>query len=226
MKVRSKSRPRCCTPVRWFLVICILLWSGAAIAQTNVEWTPNEEEGAGPLPQSQNQRQQLLQLEQAIMSSPDPSATLQQVAEANNMDPRDLAEMLDRNRREMGGAAAAGGRLAKTWPRTILKLMTSVVALVLQSAKRSPRSFGLVLTTVLLLMYVLFSAPRTGIVLSTRRSLLSKGPSTVWNPPAPYVSRLLDSSQMSKKSLSLPLQKKLDLDVQHGTKDGVKWHKV
>ena len=51
-------------------------------------WTPNEEDG-GPLPLSKKQRMELAQLDQAISNSPDPEATLRQVASSNGMDPQE-----------------------------------------------------------------------------------------------------------------------------------------
>ena len=71
-------------------------------AETEIKWTPNEPDahrqaaaaqsggaGSGPLPLSQQQRQQLLQLDQVIATSANPQETLQQAAAANDAkDPR------------------------------------------------------------------------------------------------------------------------------------------
>ena len=81
-------------------------------------FTPAEGQGAqdagGPLPQSQNQRDQLLQLEDAILNSPNPQETLIEVAKANSMQPQDLVDLLQRNRADMemaaGGGTALGAR--------------------------------------------------------------------------------------------------------------------
>ena len=77
-------------------------------------FTPAEGQGAqdagGPLPQSQNQRDQLLQLEDAILNSPNPQETLIEVAKANGMQPQDLVDLLQRNRADMEMAAGGGDR--------------------------------------------------------------------------------------------------------------------
>ena len=58
----------------------------------DAKWSPNDEGGAGPLPLSQNQRDQLFQLEEAIVTSPDPQGTLMKIAESNGMGPRELVD--------------------------------------------------------------------------------------------------------------------------------------
>ena len=66
-----------------YLVLSLLTNSSVA---TEITYTPNEQDGtdnSGPLPLSQAQRDQLTQLEQAIVQSPDPQATLLKVAQSN-----------------------------------------------------------------------------------------------------------------------------------------------
>ena len=95
---------------RWLFLLVILSPWRRGLAEMEATWTPNEsdQESGGPLPLSMNQRQELLKLEQAIRSSPDPQATLLKVAEANQMDPNDLVNLLNRNRQDMQGAGGGG----------------------------------------------------------------------------------------------------------------------
>jgi hypothetical protein len=134
-----------------------------------VKWTPNPDDD-GPLPLSQAQRDQLLQLEQAIVSSPDPQATLKQVAESNGMDPQDLVDMLQRNRHDMGGAGAPS-RVVKAWPQAVMKVVSSLGLLLSQTARMNPRVFTLAASLLLLLTHVLIAAPRCEL-LSLLRSLV------------------------------------------------------
>eukprot|EP00566_Odontella_aurita_P001122 CAMPEP_0113577704 /NCGR_PEP_ID=MMETSP0015_2-20120614/29032_1 /TAXON_ID=2838 /ORGANISM="Odontella" /LENGTH=94 /DNA_ID=CAMNT_0000481345 /DNA_START=221 /DNA_END=501 /DNA_ORIENTATION=+ /assembly_acc=CAM_ASM_000160 len=91
--------------MRNVLLFAVLLLLGVLGASAiEAKWTPAEGEGeggGGPLPLSQNQRNQLTQLDQAIAQSPDPQATLVQVAEQNGMKPEELADLLMRNRQDM-----------------------------------------------------------------------------------------------------------------------------
>lgn len=125
-------------------------------------WTPNDQDdGGGPLPLSQAQREQLLQLEQAIVNSPNPRETLMQVAESNNMDPNELVNMLERNRRDMGGGAGvARRRVVNAWPQAILRTLSSLGLILAQSAQRSPRTFALASLSIILMVHVLISTPR------------------------------------------------------------------
>mmetsp|Transcript_19573 Transcript_19573/g.22012 ORF Transcript_19573/g.22012 Transcript_19573/m.22012 type:complete len:518 (-) Transcript_19573:35-1588(-) len=191
----------------------------SVMAEEKVEWTgnPQDQEGAGPLPQSQNQRDQLLQLEEAIMSSPDPSATLQQVAQANNMEPRALVDLLERNRQDMqmaaGGAAGGGGRAMGGWPKTVARLIWSIGGLLQVAASQNPKSFGFLVTVLLLLLYTAITAPRTGLVLSTGRNAWSSGHTTVWSPPSRYVTKCLESPSLTvQKSISSAVESRSKKD--------------
>ena len=151
MSRKQRRSQYCMSMLLWIAIFALTCSPGAAI---ETKWTPNPDD-EGPLPLSQAQRNQLLQLEQAIMSSPDPQATLAKVAEANGMHPRDLAIMLQRNRQDMGGA-----RMVKTWPQAILKVLSSLGLLLSQTARRSPRMFSLAVMALLVLIHVLIAAPR------------------------------------------------------------------
>jgi hypothetical protein len=152
----SRKRYRihhCMSMFLWIAVLALTFSPGVSI---ETKWTPNPDDEGGPLPLSQAQREQLLQLEQAIVSSPDPQATLEKVAEANGMDPQDLVNMLQRNRQDMRGAT----RIVKAWPQTILKVLSSLGLLLSQTAGRNPRMFSLTVMALLLLIHVLIAAPR------------------------------------------------------------------
>jgi hypothetical protein len=151
------------------LLVFLLLVSTQCSCCRAIEatWTPNEQDendGAGPLPLSQAHREQLLQLEQAILQSPDPQGTLMQVAEANNMDPHDLVNMLERNHKEMstGGAPSPRRRrrTVQAWPQTILKGLSSLGWILLQMAHGNPRAFALASLSILFVLHVLIHAPR------------------------------------------------------------------
>jgi hypothetical protein len=139
----------------WIVILSLTFSTGASM---ETKWTPNPDDD-GPLPLSQAQRDQLLQLEQAIVSSPDPQATLKQVAETNGMDPQDLVNMLQRNRQDMGGAGASS-RAVKAWPQAVMKVVSSLGLLLSQTARKNPRAFTLAASALLLLIHVLIAAPR------------------------------------------------------------------
>jgi hypothetical protein len=185
-------------------------------------WTPNED-GDAPLPLSNNQRQQLLQLEDTIRSAPDPQATLMQVAQSNEMDPQELVNLLNQNRREMQAAGAL--QPPGTSGRNIWKLVSSMGVVLVQSASKHPRSFGLTTASLLLLLFVAYTAPRTGVVLSSSAGLLSKGATTVWNPPVPFVQSLLDSPRFSNRGLGIKARDAWKSLIPLETPDGLTWHK-
>lgn len=89
-----------------FLMIMLLL--SLSSAEMKAKWTPADEEGSGPLPQSMKKRQRLLQLEKVIAESPDPAATLKKVADSMNIKPHVLKKMLKRNAADM---ASTGGQV-------------------------------------------------------------------------------------------------------------------
>ena len=180
-----------------YVALLLLLMSSCSVqvvkAEMQATWTPNEQDqaqdGSGPLPLSMKQRQELLQLEQAILQAPDPEATLAQVAAANEMDPRELAGMLARNRRDLeqggaGGMPSGGGN-------NIWQSLAATGAAVGQWAQRHPRTAVAVGTTVAMGAYTTWSLPRTGLVVSTRKSVWSKGATTVFAPPVAYLEQAM-----------------------------------
>lgn len=202
---------------------------------TEVKWTGNEADAAegnsGPLPLSQNQRQQLLQLEDVIRTSPNPEATLQQAAEANGMSPQDLMSMLQRNRQDLeqgvaGGGGGGGGGLSSTIGGHLGKLVTALAAVVTKSASQNPKAFAMIATTLLLLLYLAVSAPRTGLVISSQRGFLSRGPTTLLQPPTKFLEKRMGSAKWQQRDpksseMSSGIWKDLALD-----EDGTIWHSL
>jgi len=227
------------TVIRKFAGILLLLFAVApAVVSSEMQanWTPNDEEGAGPLPLSNQQRQQLLQLEQTIMNSPDPSATLQQAAAANEMDPRELAELLDRNHRDMeaAGDSMAVPRSGGARRQNVLwKALVSLTAVTWQTASKHPRAASVTLTCLLLILYMAIQIPRTGLVVSSgNRSLVTSGPTTMLMPPVQYVQRRLERIE-DDRPLSLEGQldawktaDKLIRQENRGLEDGSTVHKA
>lgn len=221
----------------WWLVLLFLavalLPSSVVVAETEVKWTPNEADSAegnsGPLPLSMQQRQQLLQLEDVIRKSPNPEDTLKQAAQANGMSPQDLASMLQRNRQdlEQGNVAAGGGGESRgTIGGVVGKLITTVFAVLTRSASQNPRAFAIVATTLLLLLCLAVQAPRTGLEVSSQRSLLSKGPTTILKPPTKFLEKRLGSEkwqQRNEKSSEVHRKAWRDLALKE---DGTEWHSL
>lgn len=190
-------------------VLLVSLSSSPAEA-IEAKWTPAEDanEGGGPLPLSQNQRDQLFQLEEAIVTSPDPQGTLMKIAESNNMSPRELVDLLERNRidgeaagtappRPGGGGGGGIAAVQNTLPRKILGVFFSIFSTLGKVAKSYPQAFSVAFTALLLAMYCTIQAPRTGIVMSTGPNalLLSSGHTTFFVPPAAYLARYMDSNK-------------------------------
>ena len=158
-----------------FFLGCFFLVMSFSSIQSQCEaleatWTPNEKDGGGQLPLSQNQRQQLLELEQTITNSPNPEETLQHVAELNKMSPEDLVSMLQQNRRDLESASGAAqmsmtSRASETLPRRFLNLVYSLILMMGRYAAMNPKGFSVLMVTIMLFGYGAITAPRTGIVL-------------------------------------------------------------
>lgn len=157
-------------------------------------WTPNEEDG-GPLPLSKKQRMELAQLDQAISNSPDPEATLRQVASSNGMDPQELGQMLMRNRQDLGMGAAAGGAGGNgNRVGFIIKVLGALCAKGATSCRKNPRAFAIMFMVSFVTLYAIYSAPRNGLMISQR--------SFMFEPPRKFVGNYLTSgvsSRVSKK---------------------------
>lgn len=221
---RRARRSLLATSLALAVVLLLLTLRADPVVSLEATFTPNpadsaEEGSAGPLPLSQAQRDQLTQLDRAISSSNDPKAALNKIAESNGMTPEDLGSLLMRNRRDMEAAAGGGGgggggglgSVGKTLPRKLLGTMVSTLVAVGKVGRAHPRTFGWTLVTLLCGLYVLWSAPRNGIVLSTspKPLFLSSGHTTFLPPPSSYVRSYLDSETFRYAKSSLPLGTKI-----------------
>jgi hypothetical protein len=179
-----------------------------------VKWTanPNDvaDDGSGPLPLSSQQRQQLTELERVIRQSPDPQATLRQVAASNDMDPQDLANILQRNRSDLTGGEGGGGgsRPLSARNNRVTQLLGAVTVLL----QRHPKlSVGIISIALIILYLRYIEIPRTGVCLSTSRSPYwwSRGPTTFLAPPNAFVQRLLRQVEENETTSTTVLYRSL-----------------
>lgn len=175
------------------LLLCLTILFPAQALEATFTAAPDKDTGStdGPLPLSQNQRNQLLQLDQQIAQSPDPQATLIKVAESNGMSPQELGDLLMRNRRDMQMAGGGGGAPSAldSLPRRMFRLMGSIVLLGAKSANAHPRSATMISIALFSILYVMYSAPRNGVLIP------SKGITTLLPPPTEYLSNYLLSDK-------------------------------
>ena len=180
-----------------------------------VKWVPNEDAENPSLPLSMKQRQQLLQLENTIRSSPDPNGTLQQVAQQNGMSPQELATMLEKNARDLQQDPSL------LQPTTVASVVTKVFAsfgvLISQCAQKHPRSFALMTLVLIFMLYSSITIPRTGMH-------ISRG-TAVFAPNQRYLQRLADSPSLERRPLSIKT-KKTKWDDLGLDQDGVEVHKL
>ena len=196
-------------------VLLFLSFVFLAAGEEQIKWTPNEDAENAPLPLSMRQRQQLLQLDQTIRSSPDPNGTLQQVAQQNGMSPQDLVNMLEKNARDLQQDPSL--LKPKTVVSVLAKVLTSAGILVSQSAKKNPRSFALTASILIFLIYAKIMIPRTGLH-------VSRG-TTLFAPHQRYLQQLADSPTLERRPLSIKT-KKIDWgDLKLGS-DGVEVHRL
>ena len=193
----------------FFLLIAATYLSGGLAIEASFTPAPDKDTGTtdGPLPLSQNQRNQLLQLEQQIAQSPNPNETLQKVAEANGMQAQELGDLLMRNRRDMQMANGGGGGsmgMVDSLPRKMIRLMSTFVMLTCKSATLHPRSATIITLAVFSIMYIMYSAPRSGIVISGGPGILSSGFTTVLSPPTEYLSKYLTADKFHHLKESKP----------------------
>lgn len=183
------------------------------VSAMEATWTPNEDDGPA-MPLSMNQRQQLVQLQQAIQNAPDPSGTLEQVAESNGMSANDLYQMIEKNAQDLQQdpqllselqSFASQSSTGNSLPKIIFRIVASLGIAIRQIAKQNPRTFTMTALIGLLMFYSLLAIPRTGIHISSGRSLLlSRGPTTVFAPPDRYVHKLIGKTAYASMKKSSP----------------------
>jgi len=183
-----------------FIIVC--LSRGFQVSALEAKFTPEPDKDTGstdgPLPLSQNQRNQLLQLDQQIAQSANPQETLQKVAESNGMSANELGDLLMRNRRDMqmaGGGPGGGGGfgVSNSLPRKMLRLISTIFLIGLKTASAHPRSATITGLLLLSMIYIFLSAPRTGIVLSSRNGIFSSSHTTFLPPPTRYLSKYVNA---------------------------------
>jgi hypothetical protein len=178
-------------------------------AEEQVKWTGNEERKSLPL--SMKQRQQLLKLQQTIQNSPDPQATLAQVAQANQMTPQELGDMLVQNHNDLQQNPNLLSSSSNVVTKVIWNAMASLTVLILTWAKQHPSLATLSSISILLVLYLALTIPRTGGVLSNSRGGIwfSRGPTTWLTPPTPYLSKRLNRMEqvLEQRSVSVATKK-------------------
>jgi hypothetical protein len=213
-------------------VLLVLLSTLAAVDAIDVKWTPNPNDndnaGAGPLPLSSKQRQQLLQLEQTIMNSPDPQATLEQIASTNSMSSTELYNMLQRNHNDMeqSGDMKAGSpqrRSSTMITAVIWNAITTIVGIIWQIIHRNPKlttTLGILVASTLYISTIL--VPKNGLILNqhTARSIITKGPTSFFYPPTSYIQQLLFDSPNENKLFRMIQTKKITNDNEEENDDG------
>lgn len=198
--------------LRFFLCLSLAVIGSC---EEEIKWTANDDAKNAPLPLSLRQRQQLLQLDQTIRSSPDPNGTLQQVAQQNGMSPQDLVNMLEKNARDL--AQDPSLLQPTTVVSVISKALVTIGLVISQSAKKNPRSFALSVTLLLLIVYATIMIPRTGIH-------ITKG-TALFPPSQNYLQKLADSPTMERRPLSITHKNTKWDDLKLGN-DGVEAHKL
>jgi len=199
--------------LKFLLVLCFAsLLHPHALSVTALEATftpdPDKDTGStdGPLPQSQKQRDSLSEIDKLITSASNPTEMLQKIADGNGIPAQELGDMLMRNRRDMEMANSGGGGGGppglNTIPRRMLHGLSSLAVVAAKTASARPRSFTLLALLLIAVLSVIISAPRTGVVLSTGRNLLSTGHTTIYAPPTKYLSKYVGSDSFQSKESS------------------------
>merc|ERR1719401_2673688 len=120
------------------------------------------------------------------MSSPDPRATLENVAKSNNMSPEELVNLIKENR--------SSSRMVTNRSSLIMKnlygAVVAVVSYLYHQALSKPRRFSLAFGFVWLLMHCLINIPRNGII-------LFKESSTFFEPPRSFLESYLEQKILS-----------------------------
>ena len=141
-----------------------------------------------------------------------------------------------RNRRDMematggggtGGGPAnanagggAGGGMVNSLPRKMIQLVMALVLMACKSASAHPRSATLVTLAFLSMVYVLYSAPRNGILISGKRGIFSSGMTTILPPPTQYLSDFTMSDKFGRLQGSMSRKSGSSSSSASGFKNG------
>lgn len=214
--------------------------------QQHAGGSPPEASSSSPI-LSNEQREQLVKIETAILNSPDPKDTLLQVARLNEVHPEQLLTLIEQNRRELdgtltetagmrgqhsvggagavGGVAGGGGTVVSSSQRNVWKLFSSLGIALMHTAAKHPKLVILLALSVLLTLAVILSAGQTGLVLSSQRGWFSHGPTTLLNPPTTYLQQRMNSPDLSKYGKISVKSKNAWKDIlpEVGEEDGSTW---
>lgn len=195
----SKTNTRCKRSIHstipvvvLFCIVFLSSWTSTSTLQaeaTDIKWTPNEEPKAPEY--SMQERQMLMQLDQHISSSANPQETLQQLAEANQLPPQELVDILMENRQFMAEHGGGPSSIAGRRPLTIAAIQTvaSAVSRAKQFALQNPRKASALLSMSVVSLYIGWNAPRNGVMLGS--SGRGRGPSSMFVPPQDYLEETL-----------------------------------
>jgi len=198
---------------------------------------------------SNEQREQLVKIETAILNSPDPKDTLLQVARLNEVHPEQLLTLIEQNRRELdgtltetagmkgqhsvgstgagavGGVAGGGGSVASSSQRNVWKLLSSLGIALMHTTAKHPKLVILLTLSILIALALILSAGQTGLVLSSQRGWFSHGPTTLLNPPTTYLQQRMNSPDLSKYGKISVKSKNAWKDIlpEVGEEDGSTW---
>jgi hypothetical protein len=91
----------------------------------------------------------------------------------------------------------------------MMRMIGALVVAIKQSAHQNPRAFSIMALSAFLIFYTLIAIPRTGVQISSGKSLLtlSRGPTTVFSPPDRYLHKLIG------KTASLRTPPKLSINA-------------
>jgi hypothetical protein len=202
------------TALRFFLFLCLLVVARASDAQ-QASVDPDaaaREEQLNSI--SVEDRKKVMD---SIMSAPNPQQALQQVAEQAQMQPEELLNFLQ--------PGSSEGITIASVPSSRKSLIGSLGVMLLHAASRHPKMVTLVVMCLIFTAMVAVNAPRTGFVISSRRGMFSRGPSTLWNPPTRYLQKRILQQQDTP----------LGIESQHSwkgvlplldEKDGTNWHTI
>jgi hypothetical protein len=193
----------------WLVISCwLLLWllCNNVSADLEAKWTPADNKG--PLALSQNQRNQLLQLEQTILTSPNPEATLEQVAASQQMEAVELWQLLQQNRQELERAGVLTSSRSSNNSRLglVLQLVATLITSIRRTIQRHPRACVTLVLLVSLSWQVYQSHSSTGLVLAP---WLTRGRHvTLCLPPRAYLQQTLQQQEYDE-NVSLPASTKV-----------------
>ena len=130
------------------------------------------------------------------------------------MEASELGDLLMRNRRDMemanggasggvGGGGGSGLGIVNSLPRKMIQLVTALVIMGCKSASLHPRSATLIALAFFSIIYILYSAPRNGILISNKRGIMSSGMTTILPPPTQFLSDYTLSDKFGRLQGSL-----------------------